>query len=135
MKHWLLTAITASFFLGSGNLYYVCAQSTTEDSPERAVQSLGSRTRAEITRVGRYRGCRARTALSIRRRSSLAARRADESRRRYGRAEETVSVLQRERSSAMEARPRALKEIERARGAGVATARAENDLEQGTLWR
>jgi hypothetical protein len=32
----------------------------------------------------------------------------------------------------MEARPRALKEIERARGAGVATARAENELEQGT---
>ena len=33
----------------------------------------------------------------------------------------------------MEARPRALKEIERARGAGVATACAENELEQGTL--
>jgi hypothetical protein len=30
-------------------------------------------------------------------------------------------------------RPRALKEIERARGAGVATARAENELEQGSL--
>ena len=56
MRKFFLGAIVITLAL-SGGTSYLCAQ-PTEDTTEAAVQSLGSKTRAEITRAGKIRTVR-----------------------------------------------------------------------------
>jgi hypothetical protein len=51
----------------------------------------------------------------------------------YGRAEETLSALNRERTNAVQARTRAARELIRARRTGPVVARAQYEIEKGNL--
>jgi hypothetical protein len=117
----------------SGGTSYLCAQ-PTEDSTEAAVQSLGAKTRAEIARAGKGgadtdRALRFQTEGDQALRHNELARAAEE----YGRAEETLNALNRERTNAVQARTRAARELMCAQRAGTVTARAQDEIEKG-IW-
>jgi hypothetical protein len=108
----ILSMVTGAFSTAS-------AQSDTDHALQASVQSIGANTRAEITRVGNH-GANVSRALRLQsdgdqalRRGELAIAAED-----YGRAREALSVLDRERKSAIEERSRARLELERAQKAG-----------------
>jgi hypothetical protein len=132
MRKFFLRLIVITLAL-SGGTSYLCAQST-EDSVEAAVQSLGSNTRAEITRAGKS-GADTGRALRFQTEGDQALRRNElaHAAEEYGRAEETLSALNRERSNAVQARTRAARELTRARRTGTVAARAQDEIEKGNL--
>jgi hypothetical protein len=107
------------------------AQSAS-DPLESAVQSLGSKTRAEIAKVSQ-RGADSDRALRFQEEGDQALRRGEPIRaaEEYGRVEEIVDTLNREHATAINERARAEHELARARRAGLPAARAEDELEAG----
>ena len=104
------------------------AQSAASDNlsgPLSAAQSLGARTRAEITRLGIHNADTNR-ALALQRDGDQALRDRDPVKAEdYGRAEEAVSMRDRERVSAREARSKTDAALQRAKSAGADVAAAE----------
>jgi hypothetical protein len=132
MRKFFLGAIVTTLAL-SGGTSYLCAQAT-EDTTEAAVQSLGSKTRAEITRAGKG-GADTDRALRFQTEGDQALRRNElaHAAEEYGRAEETLNALNRERTDAVQARTRAARELMRAQRVGTVTARAQDEIEKGNL--
>jgi hypothetical protein len=132
MQKFFLGAIVIILAL-SGGTSYLSAQST-EDRIEAAVQSLGSKTRDEMTRAGKS-GADTDHALRFQTEGDQALRRNElaHAAEEYGRAEENISALNRERTNALQARTRAARELIRARRAGTVAARAQDEIEKGNL--
>jgi hypothetical protein len=124
-----LTAVLTGFLI-SGVLPLWAQPSS--DPIEATVQSLGSRTRAEIAKVSQ-RGADSDRALRFQEEGDQALRRGELIRaaEEYGRVEEIVDTLNREHTSAIKERARAEHELARARRAGLPAARAEDELEEG----
>ncbi len=95
-------------------------------------QSLGARARAEITRLGIHNADTAR-ALKFQSDGDQALRDNDPVRAAedYGRAEEAVSVLERERVSARDARAKTDDDLRRAKDQGIDVANAERYSTRG----
>jgi hypothetical protein len=132
MGKFFLALIVITLALSAGTSY-LCAQ-PIEDSSEAAVQSLGSKTRIEITRAGKS-GADTDTdrALRFQTEGDQALRRHElvHAAEEYGRAEEALNALKRERANAVQAQTRAARELMRARRAGRVAARAEDEIEKG----
>lgn len=96
------------------------------------MQSLGSKTRAEIAKVSQ-RGADSDRALRFQDEGDQALRRGELARaaEEYGRVEEVVGTLNREHATAIDERARAEHELARAHRAGLPTARAEDEFEKG----
>jgi hypothetical protein len=126
-----ILVISAIFILGLNFSYCTADQSAFADS-ERAVQSLGSRTRAMITRVSAQ-GGDADVPLRYQSEGDGALRHGDLIRaaEEYGRAEQAVSTLETQRVHAQNARALAQKEISRARRDGSDIAQAEMNYQRG----
>jgi hypothetical protein len=126
-----LAVISGGLFLTQRALVY--AQASVDNSRvEAALQSLGSRTRAEIARLSR-RGADSDRALRFQAEGDKALRLGETVRaaEEYGRAEEAVDTLTREHTTAIDERDRAEREIARAHRAGVSATRAETELDEG----
>jgi hypothetical protein len=130
MGKFFLGLIVITLALADGTSY-LSAQSM-EDSTEAAVQSLGSKTRSEIAQAGKG-GADTDRALRFQTEGDKALRRNElaHAAEEYGRAEETLNALNRERTNAVQARTRAARELMRARRAGTITARAQDEIEKG----
>lgn len=131
MKDYLLPFFLTVFLILCGGLS-VLAQDNSDLDLRPTVQSIGARTRAEITRVG-DRGANVGRALSLQaagdealRRGELALAAED-----YGRAREAISVLDRERSVALDERSRANIDLQRAERAGEDISWAADKLSAG----
>ena len=124
-----LTVALAAFLINGASL--LRAQ-TESDSIEAAVQSLGSRTRAEIAKMSQH-GVDSDRALRFQDEGDQALRRRELTRaaEEYGRVEEVIDTLNREHATAIKERARAEHELARARRAGLPAARAEDELEEG----
>jgi hypothetical protein len=123
-----IAAVTLLTVCGASAL----AQSNGDLDLRAAVQSIGARTRAEITRVG-DRGANVDRALSLQAEGDQALRR-DElalAAEDYGRAREALSVLDRERSLAVEERSRAAVDLQHAQRDGDDKAWAATKLSDG----
>lgn len=96
------------------------------------MQSLGSKTRAEIAKVSQ-RGADSDRALRFQDEGDQALRRGELARaaEEYGRVEEVVGTLNREHATAIDERARAEHELARAHRAGLPAARAEDEFEEG----
>lgn len=131
MKDYLLPFFLTVFLILCGGLS-VLAQDNSDLDLRPTVQSIGARTRAEITRVG-DRGANVGRALSLQaagdealRRGELALAAED-----HGRAREAISVLDRERSVALDERSRANIDLQRAERAGEDISWAADKLSAG----
>jgi hypothetical protein len=130
------SAFLAAPLIGSGAMS-VYAQSSAGSNHESSAlvekaQSLGARARAEITRLGIHNTDTAR-ALKFQSDGDQALRDNDPVRASedYGRAEEAVSVLDRERINARDARTKTDDELRRAQREGGNIADAENYSTRG----
>jgi hypothetical protein len=128
----LLPSTLLLLSIASGTLSTASAQTDSDHSLQASVQSIGAGTRAEITLVGN-RGANVSRALRLQsdgdqalRRGELAVAAED-----YGRAREALSVLDRERRSAIEERSRARLDLERAQKAGDDIAWAAEKISDG----
>jgi hypothetical protein len=130
MKKLLPLTVAMTGFLISG-ISPLWAQSAS-DPVEAAVQSLGSKTRAEIAKVSQ-RGADSDRALRFQDEGDQALRRGELARaaEEYGRVEEVVDTLNREHATAIDERARAEHELARAHRAGLPAARAEDEFEEG----
>src|SRR5438132_9011622 len=118
-----LTAVLTGFLISG--VFPLWAQ-PSNDPIEATVQSLGSRTRAEIAKVSQ-RGADTDRALRFQEEGDQALRRGELTRaaEEYGRAEEVVDTLNREHAIAVDERASAERELTKAHRAGIPTARAE----------
>ena len=134
MKKFLLASAALAFMMTAAGVHGAAAQSAAaSDDGENAAQALGSRTRAEITRLSAH-GADADRALRLQAEGDQALRRGDTVRAAedYGRAEEAISVLDRERLHATNVRAQTHRELERTqRAGGVNMAQAESFNQKG----
>jgi tetratricopeptide (TPR) repeat protein len=108
------------------------AEPASDEDPSAAVQAIGARARAEITRVGNH-GVNVDRALSWQAQGDQALRRGQLAlaAEDYGRARESVSVLDRQRQLALTERSRAATDLERAQRHGDDIAWAAAKLSDG----
>jgi len=129
----LFVPFVALTFLTLGSISSVAlAQSSGDLNLRAAVQSIGSRTRAEITRVGDH-GTNVGRALSLQAEGDQALRRGELAlaAEDYGRAREALSVLDRERLLAVAERSRAAIDLQRAQRNGDDIAWAAAKVSDG----
>jgi hypothetical protein len=118
MKDYFMLIVLTVFLILCGGLS-ASAQGNDDLDLRATVQSIGARTRAEITRVG-DRGANVGRALSLQAEGDEALRRGEVAlaAEDYGRAREALSVLDRERSLALGERSRANIDLQRAERGG-----------------
>jgi hypothetical protein len=128
----LFVAIAALTFLAVCDEQSVLAQANSDVDFQAAVQSIGARTRTEISRVGDH-GANVSRALSLQAEGDQALRRGELAlaAEDYGRAREAVSVLDRQRSLAVEERSRAALDLRRAENEGDDIAWAATKVSDG----
>jgi hypothetical protein len=129
----LVGAVTVFIFLLAGSAFSMLwAQTDCTEDLRTDVQSIGARTRAEITRVS-DRGANVDRALRFQADGDQALRRGELAlaAQDYGRAQETASVLDRERVQALDARSRANLDLERAQRTGDDIAWAAAKMSNG----
>jgi hypothetical protein len=124
-----LTVALTAFLINGASL--LRAQ-TESDSLEATVQSLGSRSRAEIAKMSQN-GVDSDRALRFQDEGDQALRRGEVTcaAEEYGRVEEVIDTLNREHATPIEERARAEHELARPHRVGVPAARAEDELEKG----
>jgi hypothetical protein len=132
MKTWFVPIAALTVLTLCGALSMAVAQANGDPQLRAAVQSIGSRTRAEITRISDH-GANVGRALSLQAEGDQALRRGDlaVAAEDYGRAREAVSVLDRERALAAEERSRAAFDLQRAQREGDDIAWAAAKLSDG----
>jgi hypothetical protein len=130
----LLTSILA-FFVTFLVFDFPGQAQTAGDSIESTVQSLGSRTRAEIAKASE-RGADSDHALKFQEAGDQALRHGELTRaaEEYGRAAEAIETVDREQATAVQERTRAERELVKAHRSGLATARAEDELKEGNRY-
>jgi hypothetical protein len=118
MKDYFMLIVLTVFLILCGGLS-ASAQGDDDLDLRATVQSIGARSRAEITRVG-DRGANVGRALSLQAEGDEALRRGEVAlaAEDYGRAREALSVLDRERSLALGERSRANIDLQRAERGG-----------------
>jgi hypothetical protein len=134
MKFAILPIIAAVVLTLGGAFSIASAQSYDDQAPgfRAAVQAIGSRTRAEITRVG-DRGANVDRALRLQAEGDQALRQGElaVAAEDYGRAREALSVLDRERALAVQGRSEANLDLERAQRDGDDIAWAAQKMSNG----
>lgn len=132
MKTLFVLIVAVTFLTLGGVSSMALAHSSDDLNLQAAVQSIGSSTRAEITRVGGH-GANVGGALSLQAEGDQALRRGELAlaAEDYGRAREAVSVLDRERSLAVAERTRASRDLQRAQRDGDDIAWAAAKMSDG----
>jgi len=132
MKTLFMPIAALTFLTLCGAFSTASAQINGDRDFRPAVQAIGARTRTEITRVS-DRGANVGRALRLQAEGDQALRRGELvlAAEDYGRAREAVSVLDSERSLAVEERSRASLDFERAQRAGDDIAWAAVKLSDG----